>query len=134
MQSTPSALPSGPPGPPSQLPCVALCEPDPLLRELLWEWLRHAGLNPVRCVPPGDCKEVVLVVADVAAPRQGGAACIAILRHAFPHARVLAISAQFTPGLNGISPAAARLGADAVMAKPFAAEEFMGAVRALVAP
>jgi DNA-binding response OmpR family regulator len=110
-----------------------LCEPDPLLRDLLSEWLRQAGFNPVRCVPSGDCKEVVLVVADVAAPRQGGAACIAILRHSFPRARVLAISAQFTPRLNGITSAAARLGADAVMAKPFAAGEFLGAVRALVA-
>jgi DNA-binding response OmpR family regulator len=129
MQSTPSAAT----GRLLQLPCVALCEPDVLLRELLWEWLHRAGLNPVRCVPAGDCNEVVLVVADVAAPRQAGAACIAILRQSFPRAKVLAISAQFTLGLNGITAAAARVGADAVLAKPFAADDFISAVRALVA-
>jgi DNA-binding NarL/FixJ family response regulator len=76
---------------------------------------------------------VALVVADVAAPRQHGGACIGALRKSFPRARVLAISAQFIPGLHGNCTTAIELGADAVLAKPFGASLFIEAVQALAA-
>jgi DNA-binding response OmpR family regulator len=109
---------------------VALCEPDALLRALLGEWLRRAGFEPVRCTRGSPAPDVVLVVADVPAPRQDGVACIAALRRSFPQARVLAISGQFTFGMHGVTTAAAELGADAVLAKPFAAKPFIDAVQA----
>jgi DNA-binding response OmpR family regulator len=99
------------------------------VRALLAEWLRRAGFEPVRCTPGAPAQDVVLVVADVCAPRQGGGACIAALRHSFPHARVLAVSAQFTLGMHGATTAAVELGADAVLAKPFAAKVFIDAVQ-----
>jgi DNA-binding NarL/FixJ family response regulator len=77
--------------------------------------------------------EVALVVADVAAPRLNGGSCIAAVRKSFPHARVLAISAHFIPGLHGNCTAAVELGADAVLAKPFGARLFIDAVQALAA-
>src|SRR5882672_6497049 len=58
-----------------------------------------------------------------------GAASIAILRQRFPQAKVLAISGQFAPGLHGTTAGAIELGADAVLAKPFAAKVFIDAVR-----
>jgi DNA-binding response OmpR family regulator len=110
---------------------VALCEPDALLRSLLAEWLQRAGFEPVRCATNEPVKDVVLVVADVPAPRQDGPACIAALQQRFPRARVLAISALFMFGKHGTTTAAVELGADAVLAKPFAADVFIDAVRAL---
>jgi DNA-binding response OmpR family regulator len=116
--------------PDPQRPRVALCEPDALLRALLEEWLLRAGFEPVRCA---QAPSVDLVVADVVAPRHGGAACIARLRRHFSHARVLAISAQFSSGMRGTGTTAVELGVDAVLAKPFAAKVFIDSVRALVA-
>jgi len=113
---------------------VSLCEPDALLRALLGEWLQRAGYEPVRCEAGAFAKGVMLVVADVPAPRQDGAACIAILRRRFPSAKVLAISAQFMAGMHGVTAAAIELGADAVLAKPFAAKAFIDVVHALLGP
>jgi DNA-binding response OmpR family regulator len=129
MHSFPPATPPPAPEPEGQRPRVALCEPDALLHALLAEWLRRAGFEPVRCTPGAPAQDVVLVVADVPAPRQGGGTCIAALRHSFPHARVLAVSAQFTLGMHGATTAAVELGADAVLAKPFAAKVFIDAVQ-----
>jgi DNA-binding response OmpR family regulator len=116
------------------LPRVALCEPDALLRALLGEWLQRAGFEPVRCADDAPAAGVTLVVADVLAPRQDGAACLAVLRRRFPQAKVLAISGQFTSGMHGTTTAAIELGADAVLAKPFAARAFVDAVRVLIGP
>jgi CheY-like chemotaxis protein len=117
--------------PDAQRPCVALCEPDALLRALLREWLQRAGFEPLACESGALGTRAVLVVADVPAPRQDGAARIATLRQRFPYAKVLAISGQFMPGMRGATAAAIALGADAVLAKPFAADLFIDAVRAL---
>jgi CheY-like chemotaxis protein len=113
-------------------PRVALCEPDALLRALLGEWLQRADFEPVRCAAGASVGSVVLVVADVPAPRQDGAACIAVLRQRFPRAKVLAISGQFMPGMQGSSAAAIELGADAVLAKPFSAKVFIDAMHVLM--
>ncbi|MDB5882087.1 MAG: response regulator [Ramlibacter sp.] len=131
MQSTPPVTLPSPGEPRRECPRVALCEPDTLLGALLAEWLHRAGFEPVRCGIGDPVGNVVLVVADVPAPRADGAACIAHLRRAFPGARVLAISAQFAPGLHGANcTAAAELGVDAVLAKPFAVKAFVDTVHA----
>ena len=115
-----------------QRPRVALCEPDTLLRTLLHEWRHRADFEPVRGAAGESQTSVVLVVADVPAPRRDGASGIAVLRQRFPHAKVLAISAQFTPGMHGTTSAAIELGADAVLAKPFAAKVFIDMVHGLL--
>jgi DNA-binding response OmpR family regulator len=131
MPPAASATPPPPDAVDRQPPRVAVCEPDTLLRALLGEWLQRADFEPVYCAAGASATGVVLVVADVAAPRQDGVACITLLRERFPHARVLAISGQFMPGVHGVSSAAIELGADAVLAKPFAAKAFIDAVHAL---
>jgi CheY-like chemotaxis protein len=127
---------SATPLPPNQVdpqrPQVSLCEPDALLRALLGEWLQRAGYEPVRCEAGAAGEGAVLVVADVPAPRLNGATSIAVLRQRFPRAKVLAISGQFMPGMHGVTTAATQLGADAVLAKPFAAEAFIDAVQLLL--
>jgi DNA-binding response OmpR family regulator len=113
-------------------PRVALCEPDALLCALLCVWLQQAGFEPVRCASSASPGHVALVVADVRAPRRDGAACIAALRQRFPHARLLAVSGQFMSGMQGATTAATELGADSALAKPFAAQAFLDAVRRLI--
>jgi DNA-binding response OmpR family regulator len=127
-----SATPSLPDQGDSQRARVSLCEPDTLLRALLGEWLQRAGYEAVRCETGASVKDVALVIADVPAPRQGGAATIALLRQRFPLAKVLAISGQFMSGMHGVTSAAIELGADAVLAKPFAAKAFIDAVQVLL--
>jgi DNA-binding response OmpR family regulator len=114
------------------LPAVALCEPDGPLRALFGEWLQRDGYAPLRCGCVACAARVVLVVADFPMPPHDGAARIALLRRRFPGAKVLAISSQFTPRMHGATAAAAALGVDAVLAKPFSCAPFMAQVRALV--
>jgi len=126
-----SALPASCAGVDPHRRGVALCEPDVLLRALLEEWLREAGFEALRCAAGASPTPVVLVVADVPAPRQSGAAGIATLRKRFPGAKVLAISGQFMPGLHGALSTATAMGADAVLAKPFSSGMFIDIVRGL---
>lgn len=129
----PTSIATAPPGQPPARPRVALCEPDPLLSALLGEWLQRAGYEPVRASAAQLPPDVALVVADVAAPRRRGGSCVAGLRQSCPRAKVLAISAQLIPGARGATTSAAQqLGADALLAKPFGAQAFVEAVRALL--
>jgi DNA-binding response OmpR family regulator len=116
----------------STFPAVALCEPDGPLRALFEEWLQRGGYTPLRCECVACAARVVLVIADFPMPQCEGAGRIAMLRRRFPGARVLAISSQFTPRMHGATAAAATLGVDAVLAKPFSCQPFMAQVRALV--
>jgi DNA-binding NarL/FixJ family response regulator len=132
----PKLAESAPQAPPGDFdlhwPGVALCEPDAWLRALLGEWLARAAFEPAHGAARASPTPVVLVVADIPAPRQSGAAYIATLRSRFPGAKVLAISAQFMPGTPGSPAAAMALGADAMLAKPFSLGMFIDTVRALV--
>ena len=126
-----AAAPHGPGGPVSAPPGVALCEPDEQLFALFSEWLQRAGFEPLGCASQASAARAALLVADVPMPAHDGAACIADLRRRFPHARMLAISSRFRPGLRGSIAAARTLGVDAVLAKPFSFEQFIAQVRAL---
>jgi CheY-like chemotaxis protein len=129
MPTTPDSVSVPPPSP---MP-VALCEPDPLLCALLGEWLQRAHYLPLSDAAASCASaRVVLVVADLPAPRLDGAARIAILRQRFPGAKVLAISGQFMGWLNGCTATASALGADAILAKPFTSALFIDAVRMIV--
>lgn len=127
-----SATPPPPDRVDPQRPRICLCETDALFRALLEEWLQRAGYELAGCEAGAPANAVVLVVADVPAPRRDGAASIAALRQRFPGAKVLAISGHFMPGMHGVGTAALELGADAVLAKPFAAKAFLDAVQALL--
>lgn len=131
----PTSPPPGPPhacgGPDPQGPQVVVCEPDGQLLALFMEWLKRASFQPLACACEACAAGAVLVVADVPMPPGDGAAWVALLRRRFPRAKVLAISGQFAPRMHGATAAARALGADAVLAKPFSCEQFMGQVRAL---
>jgi len=117
---------------------ILVIEDDPILRELLADWLLAAGYR-VAVAPEGEtgiadarsCRPD-LVVTDINMPGVGGAAVISALERIYPGLPVIAISAHFGSD-RGLTPdEAITLGAVHTLAKPFRRTELVGAVRRLV--
>jgi DNA-binding NtrC family response regulator len=112
---------------------VVIYEEDLLTRSLMQEWLRDAGFgvrigstcNALRDAP-GD-----VVVVNVSSPKQRGPQCLHDIRAAHAGRPMIAISAQFRPGLAAAGTAAMTLGVQQVIAKPLMQEELLRAVRAV---
>jgi CheY-like chemotaxis protein len=114
---------------------IVIIEDDDLMRELLKEWLTAAGY----CVRDdaasrGTGGDADLVIVDLYMPRQAGTEAVRAVQQAHPNAPVIAISAQFRPGLGGSLQAARELGARRLLAKPFTREDLLAAVRAVIGP
>ena len=117
---------------------ILVIEDDPILRELMADWLLAAGYH-VAVAPEGasgivDAKACRpdLVVTDINMPGTGGAAVIAELGRIYPGLPIIAISAHFKCD-RGLAPAQALLlGAARTLAKPFRRMEMIGAVKELV--
>ena len=101
------------------------------MRGLLTEWLTAAGYAVHgREAPAGRGADLVIV--DLYMPRQAGVDVVRAVQQAHPGAPVIAISAQFRPGLAGSCWAARTLGARKLIAKPFTREDVLEAVRAVI--
>ena len=111
---------------------IVIIEEDDLMRGLLTEWLTGAGyaVRERGAVPAG----ADLVIVDLYMPRQAGGDAVRAVQQAHPGTPVIAISAQFRPGLAGSWWAARALGARKLIAKPFTCEDLLRAVRALIGP
>jgi CheY-like chemotaxis protein len=111
---------------------IVVVEEDRLMRQLLVEWLEGAGYE-VRAFSSGaDVAGAApdLVIVDVYMPRQGGAARLAGLRARWPETPLVATSAQVCRPGHLASPEAAReLGARRLIAKPYARDTLLAAVR-----
>jgi CheY-like chemotaxis protein len=117
---------------------VLVIEDDPILRELMSDWLLAAGYR-VAIAPEGESGIVSakasrpdLVVTDINMPGKGGAAVIAELGRIYPGLPIIAISAHFKSGRSLAPEQAVLLGAARTLAKPFRRMEMIGAVRELV--
>jgi DNA-binding response OmpR family regulator len=113
---------------------IVIIEEDDLMLELLREWLTGAGYV-VRARPLGKAPEeegADLVIVDLYMPRQAGVDFVRAAQQAHPGVPVIAISAQFRPGLAGSWQTARALGADQLIAKPFTRGELLQAVRAVI--
>ena len=106
------------------------------MRDLLAEWLSAEGYS-VRAVTPGNVRvpdEADLVIVDVYMPRRGGPNRLREVQAANPQTPLIAISAQFRPGLAGSSTAAHLFGVRQVIAKPFSRCELIAAVHNVIGP
>ncbi len=115
---------------------VIIYEEDVLTRTLLQEWLREAGYVPragTTCNAGRDTP-ADLVVVNVSNPKQRGTQCIGSIRAAHPGRPVIAISAQFPPGVAADGAAARALDVQRVVAKPLVRDELLKAVRAVTVP
>jgi CheY-like chemotaxis protein len=113
---------------------IAIIEQDDLMRQLLTEWLtgagytvRERGLRQTRAAEGVD-----LVIVDLYMPRKAGVEVVRAAQQEHPGVPVIAISAQFCPGLAGSWRAARALGAHQLIAKPFTREDLLQAVRAAI--
>jgi len=115
---------------------IVILEEDDLMRGLLTEWLTGAGYavreRGLRAAPAGEGADLVIV--DLYMPRQAGADIVLAAQQAYPGAPVIAMSAQFRPGLDCSAGAADALGVSRLVCKPFTREDLLGAVRALIGP
>ncbi len=106
------------------------------MRGLLTEWLTGAGYavreRSLRAAPAGEGAD--LVILDLYMPRQAGADVVLAAQQTYPGAPVIAMSAQFRPGLDCSARAAGALGVSKLVCKPFTREDLLGAVRALIGP
>ena len=110
---------------------IVVVEEDHLMRRLLVEWLEAAG-HEVRAFSSGNAvagPAPDLVIADVYMPRRGGRERLALVRARWPRTPLIAISAQFYDGGPAPSGVARELGARKLIAKPFARETLLSAVR-----
>jgi DNA-binding response OmpR family regulator len=115
---------------------IVIIEEDDLMRGLLMEWLTGAGYavhkGGRRGAPAGQGADLVIV--DLYMPRQAGVDVVRAAQQAHPGIPVIAISAQFRPGLDGSWWAARALGVRKLIGKPFSREDLLAAVRALISP
>src|SRR5712664_3647347 len=104
---------------------IVLIEEDDLMRGLLTEWLTAAGYavreRCLRQAPAGESADLVIV--DLYMPRQTGGDVVRAVQQTHPCIPVIAISAQFRPGLGDSWWAAHALGARKLIAKPFTRED-----------
>jgi CheY-like chemotaxis protein len=115
---------------------IVIIEEDDLMRGLLKEWLSAAGYavreRGLHQPPAGDGTDLVIV--NLYMPRLAGVEVVRAVQQAHPGTPVIAISAQFRPGLDGSWWAARALGVRQLMAKPFTREDLLGAVLGVIGP
>jgi YesN/AraC family two-component response regulator len=73
-----------------------------------------------------------VVITDIRMPEKSGNEAILELREEFPDVKIIAISGGGSVGVETYMRVARKLGADAAIAKPFAPDELLSAVRSLV--
>src|SRR4051812_21489959 len=114
---------------------IVIIEEDDLMRGLLGEWLSAEGYAVrEQLLHEPAAGDADLVIVDLYMPRQTGAEVVRAVEQAHPGTPVIAISAQFRPGLAGSWWASRALGARKLIAKPFTREDLLGAVRAVIGP
>ncbi len=74
-----------------------------------------------------------IVITDIRMPEKSGNETILELRTEFPGVKIIAMSGGGTVGAELYMQVARKLGADFAITKPFAPDELLSAVRALVA-
>jgi CheY-like chemotaxis protein len=111
---------------------VLIVDDDPLIRELIREVLEPLGCDIAEASDGKVACEMCsaarpdIVVLDLVMPEQEGIETLRVLRRDVPGTRVVAMSGA----LGGTFLRAAKLlGADAVLSKPFTAEQLVGTIR-----
>ncbi len=122
----------------NEAPRILVIEDDPILRDLMAEWLKAAGYGVgLAAEGAGGIRDArahrpALVVTDINMPGVGGAAVIAEIARIYPDVPIIAISAHFRSEFGMPAEKATALGATRTLAKPFRRADMIGAVSELV--
>ncbi len=117
---------------------VLVIDDDPILRELLGDWLEGAGYRVRKAT---DCcagvvelqrRPPALVVSDMFMPGPCAAEAIAMLKREHPGVALIAVSGHFNTGQGLSAEEALAAGADRALAKPVKRAELLRAVAELV--
>lgn len=125
-------------GPSSRPTEILVIDDDPILRELLADWLEGAGYLAHKAA---DCcagveelhrQAPALVVCDMFMPGPCAAEAIAMLKREHPGVGLIAVSGHFNSGQGLSAEEALKAGADRALAKPVKRAELLRAVAELV--
>ena len=117
---------------------ILVIDDDPILRDLLADWLEGAGYSVRKA---NDCcagveelhrQPPALVVSDMFMPGPCAAEAIAMLKREHPGVGLLAVSGHFKSGQGLSAEEALKAGADRALAKPVKRAELLRAVAELV--
>ena len=119
---------------------IAFADDIPEIQALAREWLTAAGHRVMCAADGGELTRLShdhhfdVVITDVMMPERDGLEVISALKKSQPGVRIIAISGGGTvlPATDCLRDAK-RLGADAVLAKPFNRSQFMQAVEHVIA-
>jgi CheY-like chemotaxis protein len=119
-------------------PDILVIEDDPIMRELLADWLQAAGYGVRTAADGGAGLAAVklalppLVITDIHMPGMNGAAVISELRQRHRHVPVIALSGLFNSARGVTAETAIKLGAARTLAKPFKRAELLRAMAELL--
>jgi DNA-binding response OmpR family regulator len=117
---------------------VLIIEDDPIMLRALGHAFQRAGCQ---IVGARDGEEGLarflertpdLVITDILMPRREGVETILAMKARAPHVKILAISGGGRLGAEEILGLASRLGADAILPKPFRSAEVLAAAHRLL--
>jgi len=118
---------------------VLVIDDDPIMRDLLADWLEAAGYKVSKAT---DCRSAeseldgapALVVSDMWMPGPCGAEAIRLMRQKHPGVQLIAVSGHFGSGQGCTEQAAKGAGAARALAKPVKRAELLAAVAQLIGP
>ena len=118
---------------------VLVIDDDPIMRELVGDWLEAAGYQVRKAT---SCRAWIgqilgreaptLIVTDMFMPGPCGADAISKLKNRHPGTRLIAVSGHFNSGQGLSAEAALAAGADRALAKPIKRADLLRAVAELV--
>ena len=116
---------------------ILVIDDDPLMRDLITDWLEGAGYRVLKATDCGAActaleRGPALVVSDMWMPGPCGAAAIAFLKEKCPEIRLIAVSGHFGSGQGTTPQDALNAGAARALAKPVKRAELLSAVAELI--
>ena len=119
---------------------ILVIEDDPILRDLLADWLAAAGYRVGLAaegragIADAQAHRPALIVTDMHMPGTGGAAVISEVGRIYPDIPVIAISGHFRSGFGLTPEEVIQHGASRAFAKPFKRKDMVSAVMELIGP
>ena len=118
---------------------ILVIDDDPLMRDLITDWLEGAGYRVLKAT---DCSAAcaalerapALVVSDMWMPGPCGAEAIRWMRQKHPALQLIAVSGHFGSGQGCTPEDAVGAGAARALAKPVKRAELLSAVAELIGP